>query len=429
MKLAISLLTCGRMDLTEQTIKPLIAAAREQKLHLFVVDGSTKQPDIERLWYLAYPTATIANNVRGGAGAAIVYALTEMLDHVENYTHVGLLENDVLLGDGWLAALGLFDRAVDYQLPVGAVSPRCYEDRVLIQRDGFAVMHNLGAGCIIFTREAARIVLDHFRTGMTTDNRRIFAQLSGIDIGSYWAFRLNEHPLTADWHWDATLAAHGLASLALTPSPTEMIGQNPPLAEQGLEIAAGEVAQFQNDKAFEVYKNRLEDVNTGLLQTGVETQFQFDPNTSLWTIFPHQLHMIGGSYAGDWRLKETRGWGTFGWEAGGPGDYKIVSGAHLKSTNAEATIPAFGSIAVLASGGKTGGKIEVKDELSGWSATPDLPSEEKGILQLVVPGGMAYRNIRVTALTPGIVFLGIQSREKQPFIPNATFDYSNLVKP
>ena len=420
MKLAIAQLTCDRMELVEQSAKPLREAASHphSKFHWYIIDGSQKEESEKRLFEIAYPTANFRSNVRGGAGAAIVYALTEMLNSEENYTHVGLTESDVVLRDNWLDCLDLFSRGEADGLLVGAVSARCYVDRILFQREHYAVMHNLGAGFVVFTRAAAQLVLDSFRTGFTTDNRRIFCQLAGVDLAPFWAFRQNEHPLTADWHWDAVLAAHGYASLALTPSPCEMIGQDPPLAEQGLQIFsdASFIAPATNyaiANGFDRYKESLRGIRKGTFELGVETKFFYDASTSLWTYFPHQLHMLGATYKGDWELKEVRGWGTFGWEAGG---------------QPEITVPAFGSIAVLFSGGKFGGKVEIVDKQSGYKATPELP-KESGLLQLVVPGGVSYRNIRVTALTPGVIFHGIQSREKQPVIPNVSFDYSRLPLP
>jgi hypothetical protein len=426
-KTAISLLTCDKMELVEQSIKPLLAAARQQKFDLFVMDGSTTEANEKALWEMAYPTANVCNNVRGGAGAAIVYALTEMLNHSENYDVVGLVESDVLLRDNWLDCLDLFALGAADGLEVGAASARCFVDRVLFQKDSYAVMHNIGAGMIMLTRQAARIVLNTFRTGWTTDNRRIFSQLSGVDIGTYWAFRANEHMLTADWHWDAALAAHGLASLALTPSPVEMIGQNPPLAEQGLEIATGEVA---TNPGFGGFKERTRQIREGLFSFGVDTRFHFDSNTGTWTYFPHQMGVLGGVYAGDWRLKEARGWGTFAWEAGNGGTTFYMADGSVEAFNAQLVVPVFGPCAVLVSGGKNGGKVCVEDEGSGFRAEPEMPPEEgNGVLQLMVPGSLNYHTIRITALTPGVCFYGIQSREKQPFSPNDTFDYSRLPKP
>ena len=439
MKTCISFLTCDKTDLVEQSIKPLLEGARQNHYHLFVVDGSTTEANEKAIWQMAYPTGHMIANVRGGAGAAIVYALTMMLNHEENYDHVGLVESDVLLGDGWLDCLGLFDRGSQDGLAVGAVSARAYEDRVLFQRDGYAVMHNLGAGMIIFTREAARLVLDNFRTAWSTDNRRIFAQLSGVDIGSYWAFRMNEHNLTADFHWEPVLASHGLAALALTPSPVEMIGQNPPLAEQGLMIVrepkkyADTFALCEDSIHYCNYRQRMEDILNGKRAIGVDTRFHYDINTSTWTYYPHQMHMLGGHYSGDWKLVEARGWGTFVWEARSERSFTETVLGSEPTTLVDTTqlrVPIFGACAVLVSGGKSGGKIRVEDEHSGFKAEPELlPEEGNGVLQMMVPGGIVYRNIKITALTPGVRFYGIQSRDRQPCIPNATFDHSMLPMP
>lgn len=428
MKLAISLLTCDRPELVEQSAKPLLAGAVAGHYHLFVMDGSTKQDNEVAIGKIIYPTGYMHANVRGGAGAAIVYALTEMLNHKEGYTHVGLCEADVLLGDGWLACLELFDRGKADGLEVGAGSARCFVDRVLFQRDGYAVMHNLGAGFILLTRQAAQIILDNFRTGWSSDNRRIFTQLCGIEIGSYWAFRMNEHFLTADWKWDADLAAHGLASVALTPSPVEMIGQNPPLAEQGLTIATGPVEARMDDEAFAYFKVRMNMCRFGTYKIGVDTKFHVDATTGTQTIFPHQMQMIGGVYSGDWRLKEVRGFGTFGWVAGEGGTTNYMESGAVESFNAQLVVPVFGSCSILVSGGKNGGKVEVVDEGSGFKADPEMPPEGDAtqVLQLMVPAGIAYRNIRITALSPGVCFYGIQTREKQPFLPNVSFDHSML---
>lgn len=431
MKVAISYLTCDKVPLVEQSLPALLDSARKNQHHLFVIDGSTSEAAEKAIWELAYPTAQVHANVRGGAGAAIVYALTMMLQHSENYDYVGLCESDVLLHEGWFdPTFALFERGAVDGLEVGAVSTRCYSDRILLQREGYAICLNLGAGQIIFSRRAAEAVLNNFRTAWASDNRRVFAQLCGQDIGMWWAFRTNEHNLTADFHWEPVLASLGMAAVALTPSPVEMIGQDPPLAEQGLTIATGPIAERCNDDAFHLFRDRLALVREGNLQLGVDTRFHFDLNTSTWTYYPHQMNMIGGHYDGDWRLIEARGWGTFVWEAGDPVVMFERGHGDVGELDTTLTVPVFGPCSVLVSGGKTGGKFRVEDEQSGFKAEPELlPEEGNGVLQMMVPAGISYRNLRITALTPGIRFYGIQSRDRQPCIPNATFDHSMLPTP
>ena len=428
MKTAISCLTYEKPELFSQSLPPLIEGAIANHYHLFVCDGSTTESSQKALFDIAYPTANIRSNVRGGAGAAIVYALTMMLKHEENYDVVGLIESDVLLRDNWLDCLGLFARGEVDGLSVGAVSARAFDDRVLFQRDGYAAMHNIGAGMVLFTRQAAQLILDNFRTMWSSDNRRIFAQLAGHDLATFWAFRAEEHFLTADWSWDAILAAHGLASLALTPSPVEMIGQNPPLAEQGLTIVTEPVEKRRKDNAFDYYAGCLKSIRDGKMSLGIDTRFHYDVPNATWTYFPHQMAMLGGVYSGDWRFEECRGWGTFKWAAGS----NVFSGYEESfKQDVSLTVPVFGPCSILISGGAAGGKVEVVDEQSGFKADPVLPAEgpENQILQMMIPGGLTYRRIRITMLSPGTTFYGIQAREKQPFLPGVSFDHSVLPSP
>ena len=270
-RVAIGFSTCDRVELSRQSIEPLLSAAGGFDLHW--IDGSktTEGKELPRQYDGQYHM--LHTDVRGGSGPAIVYALTMMLaaksfapspgtvgsqqSHREwqrGYDHIGLVENDVVLPHDWFdKTMALFEQGRRDGLDVGAVSARCYEDRILIQRPGYAICHNLGAGMIVFTREAAELVLQHYRTQWTTENRHTFAMLTRTDIGKYWAFRGQEHFLVADWRWDALLASHGFASLALTPSPVTMIGQVPPLEQQGLTIATGPVAERVDDKLFYDY--------------------------------------------------------------------------------------------------------------------------------------------------------------------------------
>ncbi len=269
-KTAIAFLSKDKTELSAQSVLPLL---QPDKFNLFWIDGSTT-PAGERFPYDIVDKHQVPihihSNVRGGAGAAMVFALTKMLE--AGYEQVGLVEQDVVLDPGWfMPALDLFHRGESDGLPVGAVTARTYADRVLFQRPDYSVMLNIGAGMIVFSREAAQIVLNAFRSGYTADNRRIFCQLSGVDLGPFWAFKNNDHNLVADWHFDAVLASHGLCSLGVMPSYVQMIGQNPPLAEQGLVIADGPVTERVDEAGFNVYRARLQALRHGAFRLGIET--------------------------------------------------------------------------------------------------------------------------------------------------------------
>lgn len=411
-KVAISLQSCDKVELTKQSIEPLL---QPDKFDLFWCDGSRTERGLN-YFETAPGKFNRRGNVRGGAGAAYVYALTEMLKG--DYTHVGLVENDVLLcGDWFDRTFALFELGSADGLSVGAVTARTYDDRILIQRDAYAVLHNAGAGMVIFSREAARLALDHLRTAYTLDNRKIFAILSGIDIGRYWAFRGAEHRLVADWHWDAMLAAQGYATLGLVPSPSDMIGQDPPLPQQGLSITSTPVEARRNEHAFAMYAYNLNRVRKGGLVVPIETQFEFDHATAMWTYFPHQIHMLGGQYHGEWTFKEVRGWGTFAW----------IAGEH-----ASVTVPVFGNVNVVVSGGKQGGIVEVYDTVSHFKVAPQIaPEGDSGqIMSVNAPAANSYRELKITMHNPGACFYGIQSRDRQPVLPKqCRFDHTILPLP
>ena len=103
-----------------------------------------------------------------------------------------------------------------------------------------------------------------------------------------------------------------------------------------------------------------------------------------------------------------------------------IGGAPIPSHENEAV--AYGIELVLDFVAKLGGKVLVEDEQSGFKVSPHLEPEGSNgqVLSLMVPSGLNYRNIRITALTPGCVFYGLQTREKQPYLPQVSFDHSTL---
>lgn len=415
-KVAIAFSTKDRVELSRRSIEPLLH--HPKLFDLFLVDGSTTDEGKQFCWdfHKGLTPLRIVENIRGGADAAIVHNLTFILQRGEQYTHVGLVENDVLLTDpDWFArTMALFEIGRADGLVVGAASARCFADRILLQRDGYAVMHNLGAGMVILTREAAELILRNYRTGWTTNNRAVFSILSGIDIGRYWAFKGGEHWITADWHFDTILAAHGLASLALTPSPVEMIGQVPPIEEQGLQIVDKQIDEFCNYETFMGFCDRLNRVQAKLL-TLPDQLWHRDCQGEI--IFAHQIASLDGYFQGDWRLQWSQGFGPFAWQAG-------ASGGPPDALEATARIPVFGSCHVLVRGGNGPTRIKIQDTYSGFDIEPTL---QPGIMMAAhVPSGQQYRAIKVTALDPGAIFHGVQCVLPQPRVLQRSFDWSVL---
>lgn len=421
-KVAIAFSTKDRVELSKQSVEPLLRGAFD----LFWSDGSNTENGQNFPYTFGIPPhGFLHSNVTGGADAAIVFSLSTMLAHPNNYDYISLVENDVLLDPDWFeATMALFEKGNEDGLKVGAVSARCYEDRILVQRDGYAVMHNLGAGQVIFTRQAARLVLENFRTGWTVENRRIFMQVSGLDIARWAPFVQQPHVTCADWQFERILAQHGLVSLALTPAKCRMIGQEPALEEQGLTLAAGPVEARRDDKAFETLVARTALIREGAVRLP-DGRFMRNDDGSC-TVMPHQVSQLGGGYEGDWRLKWSQGLGPFAWQAAWDGKSNI--GQTFSENLARLVCPISGPCSLLVSGGEKDGKVTAADEASGWEITTELQPEGANgqIMNLQVPGSISYRNISLTALTPGIVFYGIVCAEQQLYFPEIKFDHSVL---
>lgn len=409
MKLAIAYNTRNEVELTKQTFPVL----RDGQYALIWSDGST-DPEALKFFNSNRQMVTEAyQDVRGGADSAIAHAFTRLLQHPAGYTHVGLVESDVLLDAKWLTpTMALFEKGAADGMRVGAVSARSYEDRVLIQCDGYAVMLNVGAGMIVMTRDAAQIVLDTFRTAWWPTTRKVFAQLSGIDVATFACFRGNEQMTTTDWQFEAQLARMGYATLALTPSKASMIGQVPPLHEQGLVLTQGPVEARRNDKAFELYRENLRGcgpcVDGKMLSDGWPVLHR-EGNGLI--IFPHQLGYIGAQRSGNWRLKNSQGWGPFA--------YRVGSGGASLSARIS------GSASFLVSGGDNGTTVSITDTRSGFKTEPQLPPEQGSFIEVNVPGGPVPREIILKA-NEGAVFYGLQTVEPQMIDTTFKFDWSIL---
>jgi hypothetical protein len=421
-RVAIAFNTCDRIELTKQSIEPLL---QPDKFDLHWCDGSKTAEGIDLLKEYSLHKFTSHYGVRGGSGPAIVYALTMLLAHARGmeraYDYIGLVENDVLLQGGWYEDLmALFKIGEQSGLVVGAASARCYEDRILIQRDGHAIVHNNGAGMIMFTRKAAELVLQNYRTAWTAENRLLFSQLSGLDIGKWWAFRGNENFLVADWRFDMILAANGLASLALTPNRATMLDQD--IGPLGLKYADGKCDLLRNPSAFELYRDNLANIRVGRMRPGIHHPFYREPNGAT-VIFPHQVQQLGGGYLGNWRVRDFQGFGPFCWKAGKPAIDRIEPYPQMY-------VPVVGPCDFIVSGGELGGNIRIEDEQSGYVVEPALPAEDgTNFLQLSVPGSATYRQVKLTALSSGVCFLGLKTKEPQPWIPGVRFTFDTLPPP
>ncbi len=403
-KLALAFSSKDRVELSRQSLVPILTSDFDRVvIHWY--DGSQTEKGQAFLLEEGHPVHSLCLNVTGGPDRAIVCALTDLLQHKANYDYIGLLENDVLLDPDWLEpTLALFDNPD--RLPVGAVSARSFTDRILVQRDKYAVMHNAGAGMIIFTREAAQIVLDNYRTGWWPENRAVFSQLSGLDIGKWGAFHSNEQMITADWSWDTILAAHGLATVALTPSKATMIGQEHTLEQQGLTLVESEVDDMRNNQAFETFRRNLLAVQRGELDLG-KVDFHLRQQNNIMT-FPHHVARHAGGYRGKWRTRWMQAFGPFCYQAVDEGEF---------------TVPVFGPVAFHVGGGE----ITIHDDATGYHHSVDLSGSDQ-MVTIAIPRDKQYGVVTLTCRNGGC-FLGMETTHLQPQRNDTTFDYNTLPEP
>jgi hypothetical protein len=414
MKLVIGFSTKDQLALTEQSWERLVHSLPKYDpiIQVLWADASKTAKAVE-YWDEQASALDIAECVTGGADAAIAWKLTKALQ-VRDATHIMLLENDVLLDEDWFEpTMALFEKGRAYGLAVGAVSARSYVDRVLIQRNGYAVMHNIGAGMVVFTREAAETILRSFRTHWWPTNRLLFAQLSGIDLATYACFGGRDQWVTTDWGWEAQLASHGFASLALTPAKCQMIGQVPPLEQQGLEMTGSGsdlMHVARDDVAFEMYRCKLAAVRRGGFKTDLPGTIHRDGAGMLF--FPHQLGYLAGgpSWQGTLELQWSQGFGPFAYRAG-PGGASL--GLHIS-----------GSSQLLVTGGVAGARVAVRDTRSGFNFAPELPPATD-IISLNVPGGPVPRKITLE-LGEGAVFYGLQTADPQMLDTTFRFNWRQL---
>lgn len=309
--------TRDRVDVTLQALPPL---AFEPGFDLIWVDGSATDEGRALPHRLAPDMAQlreIESDVVGGPDAAIVTALTRML--ALGYDYCGLIENDIALEAGWFAAMmALFDAGTADGLAVGAVTARAFESRILLKRPGYAVPMNTGAGMVLFTRAAARLVLDHYRTPSTAELRTWFLYASGRDCASFGEPAFRQGPgsdiaLASDYQYDLVLQRHGLCALATVPvRARDVPGGGVNAAGLGGYAAPAAGPDPAADAAFEILRTRLAAQRRQAAPWA--PPFLWNPMLKGWVVFVHQLLFMPGSpvrLRGRWRLRWSKMHGPF----------------------------------------------------------------------------------------------------------------------
>ncbi|HEY2645800.1 MAG TPA: hypothetical protein VGI34_02445 [Candidatus Acidoferrales bacterium] len=164
--------------------------------------------------------------VTGGAEAAVCFGLSRLLKL--GYAYVGLIENDILFRPGWFSELlKLFSQGAEDGIVCGSATARSFESHVLEYRSGYAVQSDIGAGMVLFSRDAAEIIMEKYSNPsslqMTTDSwQKFYADHFGIDLRTFspfWAYPPEKaFPCTLDWGYTPSLYLRGYASLSTIPS-------------------------------------------------------------------------------------------------------------------------------------------------------------------------------------------------------------------
>jgi len=153
-------------------------------------------------------------DIKGGPDNAIRFGLRRLLDL--GYDYCGLIENDIELKPDWFPKLmELFKLGRRDGLSVGAATVGTIGSRILIRRPKYLIMWNMGARMVLFTRQAARIVLATYRPVNAQTLHKFYMDKFGIDLGDIWELWMDktDRELGCDWAYAMQMYDYGFSSL------------------------------------------------------------------------------------------------------------------------------------------------------------------------------------------------------------------------
>ena len=207
--------TKDRLDYTKITSQNLL---ENKEIDLIWLDGSETEmgKDYPNLVMESSDSAyRLYHNVVGGPDIAIMFALDNFIK--SDYELMVLIENDVLMLEGWLNAIkkSIFDAETE-GFQVGGASARVYPGRTLAVNSTYNLLLNSGAGCIALRQNAAKIILKNYRT-ITGD--QLMAYFDNIQNNG---LVLSGHNMSADWSFEYILYNRGL----VVTSPQQTFAKN-----------------------------------------------------------------------------------------------------------------------------------------------------------------------------------------------------------
>lgn len=303
-----------RMHYTRTTIGALLD---QKDCDLFWIDGSDTDEGRTLPFSIAQSSGRINEihtNVTGGADHAVLYGLSLLYER--GYDYIGLIENDVKLLPGWWPkTFGLFQRGAEEGLKVGSVSARCHSERILVDRDSYAVMMNVGAGVVLYTREALAHVLNYYRAGSIGEMSFLVSHYTGQNVrGLPWQINdanaavIPQNRTTSDWFFETSLMAHGLSTLAPTPSLAENLDDpdRHPLQREATRIDKNFNWPAFCARLLQVRQNVGVDFVRGAIP-------YYDPILKQWRCYMQQLiKAVPQAFDNGWRCVWSKYMGPFG---------------------------------------------------------------------------------------------------------------------
>jgi hypothetical protein len=232
-KIGFSLASKDRSDLTLQTLRGI---DQEKGFDFIWIDGSdTKEgKDLQKKFSPRHANLIEKySDIHTGSIGAIVFGLKRLLEL--DYEYCGLIENDVVLRPKWFSTLmNTFNYAAKDGIVVGATTVRSYKTRVLEYRKNYTINWSMGGGMILFTREAADLVVKANEKNLRSISLypkeivKFYSETFDVDISSMeeWKNRISTllFPPSQDWSWSTLFYKHGLASIGSIPNMAKDIG-------------------------------------------------------------------------------------------------------------------------------------------------------------------------------------------------------------
>ncbi len=154
-----------------------------------------------------------------GSHWAIDFGFRRLIDL--GYDYCGIIENDIGFEPDWLPrVMELFALGKRDGFSVGAVTARSIASRAMFRHNGYLVMWLTGAGMVLFTQEAARIVIRTYANSSAKKLARFYRKTFRVDLRGVWEMWCDkkDRPLCPDWLFSSHLYEHGFASLGTIPS-------------------------------------------------------------------------------------------------------------------------------------------------------------------------------------------------------------------